>query len=116
MRLTIKKIKVTDRNSYRVFISIRTVFMILFVFLSCHAFAGEEAWMNEYNRICANTQVAGSLSAEQIEDLIVKCNALLKEIEASQSPKKKLFIFRIEKCRNFYQYISESNKDGGTDQ
>jgi hypothetical protein len=70
--------------------------------------------MEEYNSICGDTQGAVLLPSEEINTLIDKCDKLLIKIKAADNPKKKIFIFRIEKCRNFYKYIADSTKDGGT--
>ncbi len=48
------------------------------------------------------------------EDLIVRmdrCKELLNVIKASDNPRKKIYIFRIDKCSNLYQYILDGKKD-----
>lgn len=80
--------------------------------LSVPAFADEESWKKEYNRICGKSHEAIALSEEDLVNRMKQCNDMLSTIERSDNPRKKIFIFRFEKCRNFYQYLIDSKKGG----
>ncbi len=107
--------RLLDQKSVKSGISIRVLLISILVCFSSLSFANEQSWRYEYNSICGDTQKAVTLPGEEINALIDKCDKLLNEIKATDNPRKKIFIFRIEKCRNFYQYISDSTKDGGSD-
>lgn len=77
----------------------------LFPFTS---YADETAWRKEYNSICGNRQEAVVLSKEELVSLIDKCDHLLYVINASENPRKKIYIFRLTKCRNFYRYLADT--------
>ena len=93
---------------------IRIFLVTIFICVSGLSFANEESWKDEYKSICGDTQEALLLPGKEINTLIDKCDKLLNKIKASDNPRKKIFIFRIEKCKNFYKYITDSREDGGT--
>jgi hypothetical protein len=80
--------------------------------LSVPSFADEESWKKEYNKICGKRHEAVSLSEEDLVNRVRQCNDMLNTIEESDYPRKKIFIFRFEKCRNFYQYLMDAKKGG----
>ena len=93
----------------------KILFLIaILICVSTLSFANEESWRDEYNSICGDSQEAVLLPREEINTLIDKCDKLLNKIKAADNPRKKIFIFRIEKCKNFYKFIADSAKDGGT--
>ena len=59
----------------------------------------------EFDRLCVHTQEAESLSLEKLQELLKECDQLQKSIEESSEEKKKLLLFRLKKCRNFFSYI-----------
>ena len=93
------------------------IFLVsILICITSLSFANEESWMDEYNSICGDTQKAIKMHSEELNILIDKCDKLLNKIKGSDNPRKKIFIFRIEKCKNFYQYIADSIKAGGVNQ
>ena len=85
--------------------------LAILICVSTLSFANEESWRDEYNSICGDTQEAVTLPREEINTLIDKCDKLLNKIKAADNPRKKTFIFRIERCKKFYQYIVNLTKD-----
>ena len=61
----------------------------------------------EFDQLCVYTQDAESLSLEKLHELVAGCDQLQKKIEGSDDEKKKLLLFRLNKCRNFFVYIIE---------
>jgi len=108
--------RLLDQKSVKSGISIRIFLISILICVSSLSYANEKSWMDEYNIICGDTQEAVQLPGEEIKTLIDKCDKLLNKIKAADNPRKKIFIFRIEKCRNFYQFIANSKKDGGSNQ
>lgn len=68
------------------------------------------SWKTEFEEICVHTNEAPSLSTERVRQLINESNRLLKTIEKGKDPRKKVYLFRLKKCRNFFQYILESRR------
>lgn len=61
-------------------------------------------WKTEFERICAQTEIATSLSEEQLEKLINDADALLDRLREVEDPWAKVYIFRLEKCRDFFEF------------
>lgn len=73
-------------------------------------------WHDEFEELCSKVQTAESLTLEEINSLIERVDTLLPKIEASDDPKKKVYIFRLKKCRAFFEYIIELKKSGRAEQ
>lgn len=69
-------------------------------------------WKDEFEEICAVVKAADSLPAEELQGLIARSDDLLPRIEASDDPAKKVYIFRLKKCRAFFEYILALRSEG----
>ena len=49
---------------------------------------------------------------KKLQDLLKECDQLQKKIEASNDEKKKVMLFRLEKCRDFLTYVMEIKQSG----
>jgi len=88
----------------------QSVFACLVVlFASYNVYAG--SLQDEFDRLCVHTQDAESLPLEQLQELVAECDQLKQKIEQSDDAKKKLLLFRLEKCRNFLEYIVELRQE-----
>lgn len=101
-------------SSVKTYFKIRILFILIFLFttslyavLTRASFAEEEPWKNEFNTLCGDTQKAVNLGQDDLKMLITRCEKLYSDLEASEAPQKKAFIYRIEKCKNFYQFLIE---------
>lgn len=96
-------------NRIRLFkLLIVTIFALL---VAVPAIADE--WKKDFERICSQTQVAGDMAYEELEGMVEECGSLLNTITALENPRNKVYIFRLKKCRNFYQYtIDLKDRDG----
>lgn len=61
-------------------------------------------WKEAFERICAQTEVATSLSKEQLEKLVSDADVLIGELRDVEDPWAKVYIFRLEKCRDFFEF------------
>ncbi len=61
-------------------------------------------WKDEVEDICFRTGDADSYSIEELQALIDRSNKLLKKIKASDNRRKKMYIMRLKKCRNFFAF------------
>ena len=61
----------------------------------------------EFDRICAQVQVAPSLSEAEIRLLIEDCRALREALLQSENPQAKVFLKRIQMCEDFFEYSLE---------
>jgi hypothetical protein len=69
-----------------------------------------DAWKEDFERICAHTLEATALPNDTLEQLIVQSDDLLGKIGTIDDPQKKVYIFRLKKCKNFFQYILDARK------
>jgi hypothetical protein len=72
--------------------------------------AGADDWHTKFEETCSKTQVAASLSVEELEALLDETDKLLSQIKSSDDPSKKVYIFRLEKCISFYKYVLDTKK------
>jgi hypothetical protein len=84
---------------------------ILALLVAVPAMAAE--WQEDFQRLCSQTQVAGDMSYEELTGMLEDCDGLLETIKALNNPRNKVYIFRLKKCRNFYQYTMDLKDRNG---
>lgn len=67
-------------------------------------------WQHEFEELCANLQDADALTTEELKSIIGRIDKILPEIQASDDPSAKVYIFRIQKCRSFYEFSLDSRQ------
>ena len=70
------------------------------------------SWKEEFERLCAQTGIAATLPDQQIRDLIKDSDALLEKLESLKDRQVRVFVFRLKKCRMFFEYSLELNETG----
>lgn len=88
----------------------------LYVSLKSSSYANQELWREEFNELCGDTQKAAAYGRDDLNKLVVRCDKLSSELEVSDSTQKKAYIYRLEKCRNFYQFLIELLETEGNKQ
>lgn len=81
----------------------RLVAALMFVCLSSVPVCAGD-WHEEFNELCGQVQTADSLGKEELGSLIERADKLLTVIEASDEPRKKVYIFRLKKCRAMFEF------------
>ena len=61
-----------------------------------------------FNELCSQTENAQALPVEEITTMIAECDLLKEKITKSSHPKKKVLLFRLNKCRNFLDFILQT--------
>lgn len=88
----------------------RNTGIVLFLFLLMSYFsplASAQSWVEDFDRICSQGEDADSLPTAKLQELVVESDKLLKVIEAGNDPGKKVYIFRLKKCRNLFAYVMD---------
>jgi hypothetical protein len=67
----------------------------------------EMDWRQGFDRVCAISAESESLTIDQLNELITESDELLVRIKASEDPKKKLYLIRLKKCRNFLVFMRD---------
>jgi len=73
--------------------------------------APAEAWRAEFDDICAKTDGAESLSKEELKGLIERCEKLRPEIEKLDESARKLYLKRLQMCRDLFAYVLETKEE-----
>jgi hypothetical protein len=87
-------------------VAVRLGLVACVVALSSAVFAAE-AWRDEFDRICGQTVEATSLSAERLRALVHDSDVLLKRLDLVSDPAKKVYVLRLQKCRDLFVYLLE---------
>ena len=73
--------------------------------------AADMDWQESFDRICAITADSEKLTIDQLSDLITESEELLLRIESSDILKKKMYLIRLKKCRNFLVFMRDVKQD-----
>jgi len=71
---------------------------------------GLKPWKEEFERICAQTITATSLTPTELQALIRDSDHLLKRLGKVKDPWAKIYIFRLKKCSDFFKFALELNE------
>jgi hypothetical protein len=74
-------------------------------------FSHAASWQDDFERICGSVPIGESLSIESLDSLIEESEHLKGKIEKSGHPTKKVYLFRLKKCRSFFQYLMEQRNE-----
>jgi hypothetical protein len=66
-----------------------------------------EDWRTEFDEICSKVQEGNSLDEEELRALIRRADVLMERIRNLDIEPKNVYLFRLKKCRAFFQYIIE---------
>lgn len=68
----------------------------------------QEDWKQEFESICSRTEDSMSLTPDELKGLIVRCDALRPRIEKLDETQKKIYLKRLQKCRELLAFVLES--------
>jgi hypothetical protein len=68
----------------------------------------EEVWRTDFDATCAQSNDAMDLSVPELKKLIEQCDRLQKIIEAQEETVRKVFLKRLQMCRNLYIFVLET--------
>jgi len=73
--------------------------------------SAEEDWLQEFNDVCAKTEDSMILSSNELRDLIARCDTLKPLVEKLPETQKKVYLKRLQSCRDLYVFTLESKSD-----
>lgn len=77
----------------------------------CIGFArGEESWQAEFDDTCSKTDEAMALSVEELSRLLERCDRLQGVIGTKEETVRKVYLKRLEMCRNLYKFVLDTKK------
>ena len=68
----------------------------------------QEGWKTEYESVCAKTDIAMTLSVEELKGLIAGCDKLKPQIEKEEESTRRVYLRRLKMCRDLYDYVLEN--------
>jgi hypothetical protein len=71
----------------------------------------EESWRSDFDDICSRTDQAMTFSLPELNLLLERCGALQKVIETQEESVRKVYLKRLQLCRNLYAYMVEFKKN-----
>lgn len=79
------------------------------LFPNC-AYAADESWKSDFEKVCGQTDNAADLTIEELKKTLEKCDALKSRIEALEPTPRKIYLKRLQMCRNLFQFMLESRE------
>jgi hypothetical protein len=62
-------------------------------------------WLDEFEDICSQTMDSQSLSVEELQALVERCDKLMPVIESSDDRKKKVYLFRLKMACDMFEAV-----------
>ena len=83
----------------------------LSLFLALQTAYGAEAWRTDFDAACAQSNDAMAFSMPELKQLIEQCDRLQKIIEAQEETVRKVYLKRLQMCRNLYVFVLDTKKN-----
>ena len=71
----------------------------------------QEAWRDDFEATCAKTTEAMGLTVPELTRLLERCTALEKIIETQDESVRKVYLKRLQLCKNLYAYVLDYKKN-----
>jgi hypothetical protein len=68
----------------------------------------EDNWKTEFDDLCSKTDDSPSLAKDEVKNLIVRCDALKPRIEKLEESPRKVYLKRLQACRDLFVFALES--------
>lgn len=72
--------------------------------------AQEDDWKKEFEEICSRTDNAMSFTKEELKNPIAGCDRLKSDIEKLDESTRKVYLKRLQMCRDFFAFTLESKE------
>jgi len=73
----------------------------------------EPAWQAEFADVCSRTQDAMTFGVAELQALVARCDQLRPQVEALEGPQRKVYLKRLQTCRDLYQFMLDSRAAEG---
>jgi hypothetical protein len=67
-------------------------------------------WKNEFDDICSKTQDSMALTPDELKRLVGRCDALRPRIEKLEETQKKVYLKRLQMCRDLFAFVLQSKE------
>ena len=76
----------------------------------CGVVHAQDDWKNEFDDVCSKTQDAMIFSPDELRNLIARCDKLKPLIEKLDETQRKVFLKRLQLCRDLFLFVLESKE------
>lgn len=70
----------------------------------------QEDWRTEFDELCSKTQDAMVFTDNELKDLVIRCDRLKPQIEKFDESQRKVYLKRLQMCRDLYIFVLESRE------
>jgi hypothetical protein len=70
----------------------------------------QEDWKNDFDDICGKTQDAMAFSPDELKSLVERCDKLKLLIEKLPETQRKVFLRRLQMCRQLFVFALENKE------
>ncbi|HEY6073947.1 MAG TPA: hypothetical protein VIV15_11280 [Anaerolineales bacterium] len=67
-------------------------------------------WRKEFDDVCSKTQDAMMFTSEELRNLVGRCDKLKSQIEMLDESQRKVYLKRLQMCRDLYFFVLESRE------
>lgn len=67
----------------------------------------EEIWKQEFEEVCGKTDESTAMTKDELKALMTKCDKLKPLIEAQEETTRKVYLKRLQMCRDLLAYVYE---------
>ena len=72
------------------------------------AHADEKSWRTEFDALCGQSENFMNMTAAELKVALEKCDALKADMEKLEATPRKIYLKRLQQCRNLLAYMLES--------
>jgi hypothetical protein len=71
----------------------------------------QDDWKTEFEDICSKTQDSMEFTADELKGLVDRCDALKPRIEKLDETQKKVYLKRLQMCRDLLLFVMQSKPE-----
>jgi hypothetical protein len=73
-----------------------------------------DGWKREFEAVCSRTDDAMEMSPEELKSAVQRCDRIKPQIELLEPSARKVYLKRLQLCRDLYLYVLGAKEKGGT--
>jgi hypothetical protein len=70
----------------------------------------DDGWKKDFDQVCSQTDNAMTMTVEQLRDYVSRCEKIKPAIEALEPSPRKVYLKRLQLCRDLYKYVLDSKE------
>lgn len=80
----------------------------LSLFITLQSAYGDDNWRTDFDAACGQSNDAMAFSIPELKKLIEQCDRLQKIIDVQEETIRKVFLKRLQMCRNLYVFVLDA--------